>query len=231
MSPICFGEPTLTVSPASVLISACSPPHSCANSPDSRDQNLPVDADTTPLHAREHFQERPLQRLIDIRHMLGGKPRLEHAPQPQGRVGVLGGVFGRLGDVDAIERQLALADFGDFVEIDGLVIEVAPRQRVKAMVGAPGIEDIGHQHGVVVGRDLDAAQGENLPVEFQVLADLEHAAVFQDRLHGRQRIGFGELVGRDLAGKQRILAALAAVPMRQWHIAGLVRRHREREAA
>ena len=70
------------------------------------------------------------------------------------------------------------------------MIEVAPRQRIEAVIGTAGIDHIGHQHGVVVGRDFDAAHGENLPVEFQILADLEHAAIFKQRLDGIERRGF-----------------------------------------
>ncbi len=115
--------------------------------------------------------------------MLGGKPRLEHLPQPQRHVGILGGIFGRLVDLDAVERDLGLAGFRHFVEIDCLMIEIAPRQGIEAVIGAAGIDHIGHQHGVVVGRDLDAAHGENLPVEFQILADLEHTRIFQEGLY------------------------------------------------
>ena len=134
--------------------------------------------------------------------MFGGKPRLEHLPQPQGHVGIFGGIFGRLGDLDAVEGDLGLAGLGDLVEIDGLVIEIALRQIVEAVTGAAGIDHVGHQHGIVVRRDLDAAQCENLPVEFQVVADLEHARVFEKRLERGQGIGFLDLIGDALAGKQ-----------------------------
>ncbi len=50
------------------------------------------------------------------------------------------------------------------------------------MAGTAGIERVGHQHRVVVGRDLDAAHREYLPGEFQIMADLEHAFVFEERL-------------------------------------------------
>ena len=48
-------------------------------------------------------------------------------------------------------------------------------QVVHVMVAAPGVEHIGHQHDVVVGEYVDAAPGENLPVELEILADLQHA--------------------------------------------------------
>ena len=83
---------------------------------------------------------------------------------------------------------------------------------------------------VVVGRDLDAAHGEDLKVEFQVLADLEHALVLEQRLEGIERGALGDLIGRDLALEQAA-AAVAALAVRQRHVAGLVRRQRQREAA
>ena len=162
--------------------------------------------------------------------MLGGEPRFEHLPQPQRRVGVLGGIFGRLVDLDAIERHPGLAGLGHLVEVDGAVIEVTLRQRIEAVIGAAGIDHIGHQQRVVVGRDLDAAHGEDLKVEFQILADLEHAFVFEQRLDGVERGALGDLIGRDLALEQAA-AAVAALPVRQRHVAGLVRSQRQREAA
>ena len=162
--------------------------------------------------------------------MLGGEPRFEHLPQPQRRVGVLGGIFGRLVNLDAVERHFGLAGLGDLVEVDGPVIEIALRQRIEAVVGAAGIDHVRHQQRIVVGRDRDAAHGENLKVEFQVLADLEHALVLEQRLHGVQRCALGDLIGRDLALEQAA-AAVAALAVRQRHVAGLVRSERQRKAA
>ena len=62
----------------------------------------------------------------------------------------------------------------------------------------PGVEHIGHQHGVVERVDLDAAPGKNLPVVFHVLADLEDAGVFQHLLDDLQRFVFRNLIGTEL---------------------------------
>ncbi len=139
-------------------------------------QHLPVDRDAAPLHAREHRHQRPFQRLVDGADVLGDDARLEQLPQPQGHVGVLGGVFGRPADIDAVECQPGFSRAGERVGVDGLVIEIALRQLLEAMTRAPGIDHVGHQHDVVVGRDLDPAQRKDLPIELEVLADLEHAA-------------------------------------------------------
>ena len=95
-------------------------------------QHLPVDRDAAPLHAREHRHQRPLQRLVDRRDVLGGEPRLEHLPQPQRHVGALGGVFGGLVDRDAVERDARFSRAGDLVEVDLGVVEIALRQRIES---------------------------------------------------------------------------------------------------
>ena len=110
------------------------------------------------------------------------------------------------------------------------MIEIAARQWIDAVIGASGIGHVGHQHGVVVRRDFDAAQREDLPVELEVLTDLDHAEIFKERLHCLKRIRFGDLIGGDLALEQAA-SAVAALTMRQRHVAGLVRRDREGEAA
>ncbi len=100
------------------------------------------------------------------------------------------------------------------------------RQRV---VLPAGVERVRHQHGVVVGRDFDAAQREHLPGEFQIVADLEHAHVGEQRLERIERRALGNLIGSDVAAEQA--GALAALPMAERHVAGFVRRHRERKSA
>ena len=68
-------------------------------------QDLPVDLDAARFHARQHRHQRPLERLVDVGHVLGDEPRLQHQPQPQRHVGVLGRVFRRL-----VERHLGDGD-------------------------------------------------------------------------------------------------------------------------
>ena len=175
-------------------------------------QHLPVDRDAAPLHMREHAKERPLQRLIHREHMLGREPRLEHLPEPQHDVGLLGGVFGRLVDADGIESDLGLARFDQRVDLDRRMLEDVFGERRQRVVLPAGIERVRHQHGVVVGRDLDAAQRENLPSEFQIVADLEHALVREQRLERIERHALGNLIGRDVAAEQ----ARAPSPPWRW---------------
>ena len=57
------------------------------------------------LHVGKHGRERPLERLVDRGDGFGREPRLEHHPEPQADVGLLAGIFGGAGDLDAIERD------------------------------------------------------------------------------------------------------------------------------
>ena len=180
---------------------------------------------------REHGEERPLQRLVDGEHALGRKPRLEHLPQPQHDVGLLGGVGRCLVDADGVEADPRLAGLDERVDVGNRVGERAFGERFEVVVLPAGIERIRHQHGVVIGGDLRAAQRQYLPGEFQVVADLEHAAVGKKRPQGVERRAFGNLLGGDVAAEQAGAAALAAPAMTERHVAGLVRRYGKREAA
>ena len=111
------------------------------------------------------------------------------------------------------------------------MIEVALRQRIQPVIRSPGIDHIGHEHGVVIGRNIDAAHAEDLAVELEILPDLEHACIFKQRLHGVERRALGDLIRRDLALEQAIPSTFAALPVNEWNIAGLIRRDGHGETA
>ena len=96
---------------------------------------------------------------------------------------------------------------------------------------AAGVEHIGHQHGVVGRAHLDAAHAEYLRIELEILRDLQHRHIFKHRLEELERVLFGDLVRRDAAREQAFATAVAALPMHQRHVARLVWRDTEREAA
>ena len=144
-------------------------------------EHLAIDGDPAPLHAREHRNERPLQRLVNAAHALGGNARLEHLPQPQRDVGALSGILAGLLDLHAIEREPGFARAGELVLVDRSVTEVALRQRSERVIGAPGIEHVGQQHDVVMRGELDPAQRKHLHGELEVAADFEHLRVFEQR--------------------------------------------------
>ena len=91
-----------------------------------------------------------------------------------------------------------------------------------------GIEHIGDQHRVVDRRDLDAALGEHVPVELHVLADLEHAGVFEQRLQQRERLAPPRIwPGARPPPPKRSPSPCA---MADRDVAGLARRDGERDA-
>ena len=89
------------------------------------------------------------------------------------------------------------------------------------------VAGIGHQHGVVIGREADAIAAHHHEVVFDILADLQHAAVFEQRLEAGNGVLHRQL--RDLARAREIEAVAGAVAERD--VAGAVRLQRERDAA
>ena len=71
------------------------------------------------------------------------------------------------------------------------VAEMALGEVVHAVRRPAGIERVGHQHGVVERRDLDAVLGEHVEIVLDVLPDLEDRRVLQQRLQQRQRLAHG----------------------------------------
>ena len=120
-------------------------------------QDRPVDLHAGTLHLGEHRDQGPLQRLVDGRHALGGEAGLQHHPQPQRHVGVLGGVLRRLVERHLAEGLVRLLGAGrmlqHLLEGDADVPEVPLGERIHAVDAAgPGIERIGQQQGVVERR-------------------------------------------------------------------------------
>ncbi len=99
---------------------------------------------------------------------------------------------------------------------------------VHAVAGAAGVENVGEQHGVVEGRDADAVVRQHHPVILEVLRHLEHAVVFHERLHGRERVAHRDLVRQQVVPAEKVALALAAMGERD--VAGLARAGGEREA-
>jgi len=121
----------------------------------------------------------------------------EQLPQPQGHIGVFGGVFDGVVDGDLVEGDLAFAAAKKGFDRDRFVAKVKVGQGVHAVVVQACLHGIAHQHRVVEGRDADAATGEDLPVVFHVLADLEDRGVLKQRLERgkgcvQRQLAFGE---------------------------------------
>ena len=107
--------------------------------------------------------------------------------------------------------------------------EKAFGQRIEAMIvaGRARVERVGKQHCVVDRRDADAAQGEHVHVEFEVVADLEDARLLEQRLQERDRFRFRELIGGEARAVEKIVFAC---PMAYGNVAGFSRPDRERYA-
>ncbi len=161
-------------------------------------QDRLVDADAGALHVAEDRHHRPLQRLVDRGHVLGGEPGLEHHPQTQRHVRVLGGVLGRLVERHLREGLVGFLGAGRVLENlrkgHAGVPQVALRKRVETVLAAPTVERVGEQHGVVERGEIDAVPAEDQAVELEVLADLEDRRVLQQRLEVLERIAHRDLL-------------------------------------
>ena len=159
-------------------------------------QFVAVDLDAAPLHLGQHRHQGTLQGLVDRGQALGRQARLEYVIQAQGHVGVLGGVVERRLQRHLVEGHPRLAGAGHILELDGLDAEVQARQLVHAVAVLSAVEHVGQQHGVVDGRDRNPVAGEHEFVVLDVLADLEHARVLEQRLERGQRRVQRNLLGR-----------------------------------
>ena len=65
------------------------------------------------------------------------------------------------------------------------------------------------------GATVDAALREHLQVELDVLADLEHAPRFQQRLQQRDRVRLADLVGNEPAAVEQVVRARAMAERRR----------------
>ena len=234
ISPSCLGEPILNSLPASLWISFSSAACCLGEIVGQLAQQVGIDGDAGPLHIGQHHHQRPFQRLIDAALAAFRASRgLSSMRQPQGHIGIFGGIFGGLRDRHAVEGDLVLALAGHFAKGDGRVRQMQLAEFVHAMAVQPAFQHIGHQHGVIDRIEPDAALQEHQRVIFQVLADLQDAIVFQQRLQPRQHIGLGHLddgVAAVLRGRQ-IQRKPVALAMAAGNVTGLARRHRQRHAA
>ncbi len=226
------GEPRLNGSPASFWISSSSAAAFWANSPESRDSICrSIEMPRRSMRASTGDQ-RPLQRLVDGRHVLGGEARLQRLPQPQRHVGVLGGIVGRLAR-SATQSKVTcdLPEPATSLKCDRRVAEPA-LATARPCRGRP-CRRRAHRTSAWCRRRARCSMPRCAKISqsnFRFCADLEDAGVFQQRLAAR-RARPSPRSGRrhEPAGEQAV--AVAGLAMGERHVAGLVRRDREREAA
>ena len=120
MSPSCFGDPGLKGAPTISVDLVLERPHALRELARHAGEDVAVDRDPAPLHARQDLDERTLEPLVDRRHLLGDEPRPEDTLETQRDVGLLGAIFARLFDRRARESLKVAARAGDFAEGIGL---------------------------------------------------------------------------------------------------------------
>ena len=67
--------------------------------------------------------------------------------------------------------------------------------KLATLPAAPGIEHVGHQQHVVEGGERDVVARQHQQVGLEVVPDLEHAAVLEQRLEPGERLAGGDLTG------------------------------------
>ncbi len=87
-------------------------------------QDLRIDADAGQFHVRQDWRHAALQRLIDRGHAFARQAGLQHMPQAQRDVGVLGCVARGGLELDELERLGRLAGARDLLERNRLVAEM-----------------------------------------------------------------------------------------------------------
>ena len=140
-----------------------------------------VHHDARRFHVSDDRHEGALQGLVDGDEVLAQQTVLQRVPKAQRHVRVLGGVGGRLLDRHLVEGPLVAARARHLREGDRRVAEQGLGQVVHAVAAQAAVRGVGHQHGVVVGRDLHVMLFEHDEVVFQVLPDLEDRRVHQNR--------------------------------------------------
>ena len=142
-------------------------------------QHLPVDGDAAPLHASEHADQRPLQCFIDGVHALGDEARLQHAPQPQDHIRILGGIGRGLVDGDLIECQPALAAADETSVVGRGMAKPSLGQRVAVVPASSRVQRIGDQLRIFDAAQGDAMLREENGAELDVETDLEERFGFE----------------------------------------------------
>ena len=95
-------------------------------------------------------RERPLQRLIDRGHGFGGEPRLQHQPEPEPDIGLLARIFGGARRCPRDRSSTALrARAHDLLLGEAGIAEQPAGELARQMLGAAGVERVGHQAGIV----------------------------------------------------------------------------------
>ena len=150
---------------------------------------IDIDADAVPLHLGEHLHQRRLEVVGQREEAVAVEPFVQHRPQPQRHVGVLGGVLGDLGDGDLVHPLLVLARADQLGDLDRCVAEVTVRQHVEVVRPFARVQQVTGDHRVErqpPQRDAGAAEDDQVVLE--VLADFLDRLVSKDRPQRRDHV-------------------------------------------
>jgi hypothetical protein len=121
-----------------------------------------------------------------------------------------------------VEAELALPGADHVLVRDAAVREVRRGELVHAVAVQAGIEIEAHHDRVVIGRDVDPAAPQHDHVVFEIVPDLEHRRVLEQRLQLRQHHRAIEL--------HRLFGEHVAAAMRDRNVARLVGLERHADA-
>ena len=151
-------------------------------------QDFFVHQDAAGFHVLQHHDQRAVHGLVNRQQFFFAQARFQQRVQTACDVGILGGIGGGFVQGHAVEGDLVFAAAADVGELDGLVVEMQLCQLIHAVAVAGAFEDVGNDDGVVYRRDVDALAREDVHVEFDVVPDLQHRRIFQQRLQKPDRI-------------------------------------------
>ena len=177
-------------------------------------QFLAVNQHAGGFHSGNHRDQRPVNHLVDAGRPFRDHPQAQDFPQPQRDIGVLRAIFGRFVERHFGKADRLLAGAGDRFEADALMTEMQLGQFIHTVPVQAGIEIETHHQGVVKRGDPDIMLRQHAHVIFQILPDLEHRIIFEQRFQPGQRFVQTNLV--------RCLAEHIAAAMTERNIASLV---------
>ena len=191
-------------------------------------ERVAVDLDAVHLHLREDRDHRAFHGLVDGGDAGAVQLGFEGQPEAQGDIRILGCIGGGILDRDLVKSDRGFSGAEQRFDRDRRVVEIAFGEDIHAVVMFAGMERVGHQHGVVDRRDVDAVAGKDLGVVFHVLADLEDRGILEHRFQQVERLLQGDLAVEQAVGAEEIISLAILVGQRD--VAGMAGVDAERDA-
>ena len=141
-----------------------------------------IDLDAGNLHRGHDRNQRPLDGLVQGEQALLRQARLQKLMQAQGHVGLLGGIGQRFLERHRVEGHRGLAGAGDVATGNRRMLEIDRRQLVEVLAVGAAFQGVGDQHGIVDRPERDAVLGHDGDIDLDVVPDLEHRRIFEQRL-------------------------------------------------